>query len=396
MHPLPFLARSLQRSTASWLQGMALDVLGAYKSRRHASAGAAGGRRVLVVQLAQLGDFVLSLPLCRAWRRQGGDRAHIAMLVNQTNAPIAGQCADLDDVIVYDSPKYLRTQTGAASAFESVRVLLDAGRFTDVVWLRGDVEVLKWVAGARVRFRSITGAPNAMRRSWLGVLSGRPARKTAHFVEQLDRVAADLDVRPSACDGEFPGADRAVLSEARPASDARRTSADVVIHAGAGSPLRTLPARFFADIIERVLVAWPGAVVTLMGSESDRVRAASIMDDECLQPFRTRVVNACGDVPLTHLAARLQRASLYIGVDSGPLHIAAAVGVPVVGLYGPQAPSLFGPWGPGPRRVIYKQRTCSPCWQFACLHASGTAACLTAIRPEEVVREASVLLAEAS
>jgi ADP-heptose:LPS heptosyltransferase len=86
----------------------------------------------------------------------------------------------------------------------------------------------------------------------------------------------------------------------------------------------------------------------------------------------------------------MEASSLFVGNDSGPMHIAAAVGTPVVGLFGPSSPEKFSPRG-APTRVLYKDLPCSPCGQSGC--TAGSDGCMRAIRLEDV-RGAVVSLIE--
>src|SRR5439155_4402767 len=98
---------------------------------------------------------------------------------------------------------------------------------------------------------------------------------------------------------------------------------------------------------------------------------------------------ACGDFSLVELRALLERASLYIGGDSGPLHVAATTHVPVVGLYGPTLPARSAPWRSPQYRaeaVDAGELPCRPSDQRAC--APGDFRCLSGIRPEQVAHAA--------
>jgi ADP-heptose:LPS heptosyltransferase len=87
--------------------------------------------------------------------------------------------------------------------------------------------------------------------------------------------------------------------------------------------------------------------------------------------------------------ALMARCLLVVGADTGPLHVAVALGVPVVGLYGPDDPHFTGPYGAG-HRIHYKNLPCSPCYkQPTC---QGRFDCLRTIEPEEVLESIEELL----
>ena len=102
------------------------------------------------------------------------------------------------------------------------------------------------------------------------------------------------------------------------------------------------------------------------------------------------VIDLVGRISLTELAAVLERAVLFLGVDSAPMHMAAAVGVPVIALFGPSGERSWGPWGDG-HIVISSPFLCRPCGQDGCL-GSKRSDCLEAISPGEVLAAAETLL----
>jgi heptosyltransferase-3 len=96
------------------------------------------------------------------------------------------------------------------------------------------------------------------------------------------------------------------------------------------------------------------------------------------------VINLIGQTSLAELAAVLERAAVFLGVDSAPMHMAAALGVPVVALFGPSGEMSWGPWGEG-HAVIASPYLCRPCGRDGCL-GSKRSDCLEAITVDEVMR----------
>ena len=105
---------------------------------------------------------------------------------------------------------------------------------------------------------------------------------------------------------------------------------------------------------------------------------------------RPGVIDGLGRLSLRHLAAVMERCRLVVGSDTGPLHLAVALGVPVVGLYGPDDPRFTGPYGAG-NRVHYKKLPCSPCYKKPT--CQGRFDCLQAIAAAEVFESLRELLA---
>lgn len=94
-------------------------------------------------------------------------------------------------------------------------------------------------------------------------------------------------------------------------------------------------------------------------------------------PFRSLV----GRTGLQELGAVLARAALHVGNDNGPMHMAAALRVPVIGLFGPSDPALWGPWGEG-HRTFYKGLDCRACFHPDCFR--GEQNCMRLITLDEV------------
>jgi len=374
---LSFLIRSAGLSFASFLQA---SVYGAYEGLVRSPAGGAraaeGPYSVLVVQLGQIGDFVLTLPLLAALREAHGERLRLFVLTDRVNEPLAAKNPSIDGLILYNSPKYTRGEVSARLP----REMRGMASFDRVLWLRGDRRVFLWMASRRIPMASVTRFSNPLRWSWLPLITGRRVEKSfPHFVESLERL--DSAARPA---GGAQG----------PTGVSRRTGGRrVFIHIGSGSELRRWPRANFSGVCARLLEWDPSITICLIGSKDDSGAAELIRKGFYMDGCTERVLNHCGAHTLGELSSALAGGDLYIGFDSGPMHIAASSGIPIVALMGPQSPQLFRPWTKSPARVIYKDYYCSPCWQFSCLHSDGgPGACVLAIKPQEVFDEAKAVL----
>ncbi|MBN2437009.1 MAG: glycosyltransferase family 9 protein [Deltaproteobacteria bacterium] len=136
----------------------------------------------------------------------------------------------------------------------------------------------------------------------------------------------------------------------------------------------------FAELCDR-LREERGIGIVLTGGESAPL-------ERICRKMRTKAVNLGGRTTLRELACIYREAALLITTDSGPMHLAAAVGTPVVALFGPTDPARTGPWGPG-HRIIRKGLSCSPCFRKRC----ETPRCMTDISVEEVFTAVKEMLA---
>jgi len=130
----------------------------------------------------------------------------------------------------------------------------------------------------------------------------------------------------------------------------------ICIHPGAGAPVKLWRNEGWARVAD-ALVEKYGAKVILTGSASEEPLVQTIAEQMASQP-----IIAAGQTTFGQLAALLARCRLVLGVDSGPLHLAVAVGTPTVHLYGPVDSRTFGPWGDPARHVVLtSDMDCIPC-----------------------------------
>jgi ADP-heptose:LPS heptosyltransferase len=161
----------------------------------------------------------------------------------------------------------------------------------------------------------------------------------------------------------------------------------IVVHVSAGNPFRRWPFAAFVDLACRLASTDPKRRIIFTSGPSDAAAATAIAEDARARlgtPQRQAILQ-CGEFDLAELKALVARAALYIGGDSGPLHIAGTTSVPVVGLYGPTLPVRSEPFRSA--RFIsaaaeVSDLPCRPCNQRRC--EPGDFRCLTGISAEMV------------
>ncbi len=163
-----------------------------------------------------------------------------------------------------------------------------------------------------------------------------------------------------------------------------------VFHIGASKPPRAWHAGRFGEV-GKALLERRGLTPVLVGGPGDAAVHARFRE-AC--PV---AVDLAGKTTLRSMAAVVAKAALFAGNDSGPMHVAAAVGVPVVAVFGPGAPHKTEPYLPSARfRVIYAALPCSPCrqafWQECQPSKAGKPPCLEAISPEAVASACAEIL----
>jgi ADP-heptose:LPS heptosyltransferase len=170
----------------------------------------------------------------------------------------------------------------------------------------------------------------------------------------------------------------------------------IVVHVSAGNPFRRWPAESFVDLVCRLVLADRERRVILTSGPSDAGAASSIASNARLRlpPQAHGAVVQCGEFNLTELRSLVGRAHLYIGGDSGPLHVAGTTSVPIVGLYGPTLPVRSQPYRSASLISVAAEVRglgCRPCDQRRC--EPGDFRCLSGISAEEVAALAEQVLA---
>lgn len=350
--------------------------------------------KILLVRLRLIGDVVFTTPAIRALRRHYPD-ARISYIVEEEAAPVVRHNPHLDDVIVATSPR----ARGRLRADLALIRRLRRARYDLAIDFHGGPRssLITWASGAPSRI-----GYDVVGRSWMyTTVVPRPrALRPRHSVESQWDVLLPLGITPPDPETdptEMPDDPVAGAAVARRLAGAGVGSANplVVIHVSAGNPFRRWPAGSFVDVICRLVSADPSRRVILTSGPSDAGAASAIADDARarLSPQIREAVLRCGEFDLAELRALIGRASLYIGGDSGPLHVAGTTGVPVVGLYGPTLPVRSQPYR-GPSFISEAadagELPCRPCNQRTC--APGDFRCLTGISAESVAAAAERII----
>jgi heptosyltransferase-3 len=165
----------------------------------------------------------------------------------------------------------------------------------------------------------------------------------------------------------------------------------VVVHVSAGNPFRRWPESSFIRVIAGLAAASANRRIVLSSGPSDREAAGRIVAAarRALGDAGDQVLDF-GEFDLAELRALVERSRLFIGGDSGPLHIAATTSTPIVGIYGPTESARSAPWR-DPRfpteSVEVQGLACRPCDQRVC--EPGDFRCLTTLKPEDVLSAAT-------
>jgi ADP-heptose:LPS heptosyltransferase len=169
----------------------------------------------------------------------------------------------------------------------------------------------------------------------------------------------------------------------------------VLIHVSAGNPFRRWPQEHFATLAAALAAADPRRRIIITSGPSERAAAdATATAAQARAGAAAAAIVRCGEFDLSELRALAARARLYVGGDSGPLHVASTTKVPIVALFGPTLPDRSMPWRAAAPAVAVDAGPlpCRPCHQRRC--EPGDFRCLTHLDPARVVLAAERLLNE--
>jgi lipopolysaccharide heptosyltransferase II len=347
-------------------------------------------RRILCVRLDSMGDVLMCTPAIRALR-QSLPGCHLALLTSPSGAAVAPHIPELDAVIAYRAPWMKHEELATNAALHECAAQLAAQRFDAAVIFSSysqsplPAAMLCHLAGIPLRLASCRENPYQLLTHW--VPERERERATRHEVQrQLDLVAhVGCSTPDTALSFAVPPAATARVGSMLEDAGIDPAAPYLVLHAGASAASRRYPIRHWLVLIG-MLGTRLGYPMILSGDHSDM---------EWLQPLAETWVgpthSLIGKLDLGELGALIRLSSLLITGNTGPAHIAAAVGTPLVDLYALTNPQ-HTPWRVA-HRLLFHDVSCRNCLRSYC--PQGHHACLDLLSPRKVVEAAVDLLAAA-
>jgi heptosyltransferase-1 len=336
--------------------------------------------RILIVRTSALGDVVHALPVLRALRRAHPD-AHIAWAVEESFAPLLAGHPDLDSVVPVRLRAWRRSLLGGAARREMGAAWRSLRRFAPDVALdlmgNHKAGALARLSGAR---RVIGPARRDRREPSSAVwMSEGVALAGEHAVDRMLGVLAPLGVAPAPVDFGGEALLRPAPPEASAFLDGRAPYVLILPAAGWGN--KVYPPARWGEVARRLrAAAGLDAWVPFAPGEEPLARAVAVASRGA-----ARAVDAAA---FPFLAALIRGSRLVLGGDTGPLHLAQALGAPVVCVMGPTDPRRNGPYG-APERALHRRLPCSFCYK----RFGEVKACLLQLSPAAVADRGLELLA---
>jgi ADP-heptose:LPS heptosyltransferase len=351
-------------------------------------------RRILVARPDHIGDAILATPTLRAVRRRYPD-AELTFAVASWSAPLFAHDEHIDHVFVIDPPWWIAKRKGRVPIPERIRIWrrflarlieLRDRRFDLCIELRGDVRQIVafgWFLRPAALVACRRNGGHFLADAW-----SPPAADRHEALQDLDIAAltgCDIDDPEPRIDPGRPARDTAAaLLREHGLDDGRFV---VVLHPSA-KRANAWPVAHFRALLDRMMHI-PGLGVLITGAEGERQ-----MHRELEAAGPGRIASVAG-LPLPVVSALLERADLFVGADTGPMHLLNGIATRSVLLFGPTKPARFAPFGER-HRIVAAGWCCDENLHDVC-HLDPHAAhgrCMASIGVERVFDAVSEIVAE--
>ncbi len=347
-------------------------------------------RRILAIRLDNLGDVLLATPAIHAIR-DSLPEAKITLLTSEVGAQVGQLNPDVDEVVVYRAPwmdPWSRLPHDPEREMAAIARLRDGRYDASVIFTSFrqsplPAAYLCYLAGIPLRLAASIDGPGSL----LTTRHKHPERMMHEVERGLDLVAAV---------GMQTSDDRLVL---RIPDEARAEAAELVagsrplimVHPGCTMPARTYPWEQYSEAID-LLVRELNARVVVTGVAEERPLVEAI--HARLDPWiRPRVTAAAAMLAFPAFCALIDAADVVVTNNTGPMHVAAALGTSVVALFAlTNPPEQWGPWRV-PHRMLWHDVPCRLCYSRVC---PTTHDCLTQVSPTAVAQAAADLLGQSA
>jgi len=381
-----------------------------------------GIKKILVIKLRHIGDVLMSVPVFRALRENFPD-AHIAALVNSGTEEALDSSPFINEIIAFDrSIKRMNLLQKYTKEISVLRMIRRKGFDMAVDLTSGDrAAIISFVSGASYRLAHDTRGGFGGKKYLYTHLAAR--NDNQHTVLQNLDVVRQFGIKSDNLSVDISIPESARMFAKSIVSHNRTDNIAPVVHVHPTSRwlFKCWRDEYMAEVINWLTVRGIIVIVTSAPDKREMEKAKRILSlvgdspDSTASPVNlgqsphgSRLIDLCGKTTIKQLAAISEVSDLFFGVDSAPMHIAAAVGTPVVALFGPSGAFHWGPWnnswgqgsrvkgqgGPYQKRngvqtfgmhtVIQRDWDCIPCGKDGC-KGNKKSDCLFDISVDEVI-----------
>ncbi len=339
-------------------------------------------RRILIVNVNWLGDVIFSGPFIRAVRERYPD-AFIACMAVPRCKELLELNKRIDEIIEYDD---MGRERGLPGKMLFIKKIADM-RFDTAIFLHRSFTraLIAALAGIKERVGYFTAKRRFLLTKAL-VPEMDPYHDTAcHRVDYFLGLADAVDARSDVRDYEFfiSDDDRAGAAMILRANGVADNDKFIAMNPGGNWDPKRWPVENYAALADWVIDRY-GYKVVISGAKKDSGLAETI-----LAKMRGKASIICSKTSIREAAAVFERSALVVSGDSGPMHIAVAMGANVVAIFGPTSPSMTGPVGKGSYKVLHGDSGCTvPCYDEKC----DDNRCMKSVTPEMVIDAAREML----
>jgi len=321
-------------------------------------------RSILIIKLSSIGDVVHTIPALEVLKKTY-PHSRIDWLVEEEAAAIIEGHKDLRRIFISKRKAWFRRLVGGKELRNIAREIKDfiaqvrGEEYDLVIDFQGLFKsgLLAWLTKGRRK----VGMNGARESSWI-FLSERPFQVSyeQHAIDRYLQLCEHLGCNSVGWKGSIPYGDSEKKSVTRLLEENRLKEKRIIaINSMARWETKLWKSSYFAALADKIQEEL-GCSVVFTGSKGDGRYLSKICD-----LMRTRGINLAGQTSLKDLAYLYEICSAIVTVDTGPMHIAAAMGCPVVALFGPTDPLRTGPYGEA-HTVIRADLECSPCFRKRC------------------------------
>lgn len=349
-------------------------------------------KNILIIRLSAIGDVANVLPALRQLRCRF-PKSKITWLVEDKASGILINHPDIDNIIIFPRKKWQREILKIKRTFNTLSDILSfykklrRERYDLTIDFQGNLKsgIMNLITGSENRIGFGRGYCKEFNYLFTHYQVYPPAKKI-HRIEKHLFLLKGLGIESGFQRPELPASkDDVEYISKFIHTNINNALPIIVVHPGTSKfgSYKQWPALNYAILADRILDTYDANVIITWGPDEAGVAK------EIAKNMKHKAFPACETKSIKQLIELIRRASLFIGGDTGPLHIASLLDIPIVGVYGPKDPTVYGPYN-GKSIVIKKNVPCSPCKKRTC----NDPICMTEVRPEDVFPGVAKLLEE--
>ncbi len=313
-------------------------------------------KNILIVKLSAIGDVIHALPVAHALKQQY-PQARITWVVEKPAYDLLTNNPDIDEIILFEKPKF-KSFSGLLTNAPELSRQLKSRKFDVVLDLQGLFKsaAIAWLSGAVEQY----GYCNMRELSQVVSTPICGEHQNGHIVERYLDVARALGCKVE--QGRFSimiaEQEAAAAQQSMKKAGMTDNTRFVALAPGTNWPTKCWPTRSYGELADKLSA--DGLTPVIIGGPGDRKLA-----DEIIAALEGPIIDLIGQTTLKQLAFVIKNAVAFVGGDTGPMHLAVAVGTPVVTMFGPTDPVRNGPYS-GENIVLTADVECCGCWQRKC------------------------------